>query len=238
MIGPRSPGQENVMISTVSANGQNNSPFGSDVRLPHRMNVLYQKSAVLLGPEDVLQISVVDHPELNVTTPVDPWGFIKLPYIPELQVQGLTVDVVEEILTQKYSEFFVKPPEVEISVEQYNSQVVYVLGAVGHEGKYPLIKGRPMTLRDALVGAGLPTPRAALWRVFVIRQSDNGPVSQHINCYEIIYRNDLTNNISLEAGDVVYVPMTLLDTIASFFGRIVSPIFGTASRTAGAVLVP
>lgn len=221
-------------VDQLSAEGQpltGNVDELADIRLPRRINLLYQRNSVLLGPKDVLQIELKEHADLNSVVTVNPWGFVKLPYIDEIQVQGLTVDVVEDILTQKYSSFFLKPPEVNVEVTEYNSQVVYVLGAVRNEGRYLFIEGQPMTLRDAIVVAGLPTERAATWRTWVIRpRPDGNPTVQHINFDRILLHGRLENNIPLQPGDIVYVPMTLLDSFVMFVGRIFNPIFGGTAR--------
>lgn len=213
------------------------APTRRTPRFARRVSALVLKSSLQLAPEDVLEIKVKDQPELSETVKVDPWGFIKVPYIRGLQVNGLTEDNVEELLTQKYAEFFKQPPEVEVSVTEYNSQVVYVLGAVTTPGKYPLIKGRPMTLRDVIVAAGLPTPRAALWRVWVVRQGEDGPLYTHVNFGKVLYRGKLRDNLELQNGDVVYLPMGILDNIVVFIGRILSPITGV-TRAAVTGVVP
>lgn len=188
-----------------------------------------------LGPEDILEIEVKNHPELNVTIIVDSWGNIKLPYVGTLNVRNQTPEDIRKNLEKIYADFFVEPPDVEVLVKEYHSRMVLVLGAVQSPGRYP-IGGEPVTLRDILLQAGLPRDNAARWRVFIVRQTPKGPIYKHINAYKILYRGDLRNNIELESGDIVYMPMTLLDSIVSYIGRIISPLVGVASNAAGASL--
>ena len=221
--------------STVKAPQALPKAARSDERLARRVNAIIMKNEMLLGPEDLLEIKVKDHPELTTTAPVDPWGFIQAPYLRPVQVNGLTEGMVEDVLTQQYAEFFRQPPEVEVTVVQYNSQVVYVLGSVNSPGRYPLIKGKPMTLRDAIVNAGLPRPEAALWRTWVIRQSpEGGTTKTYVDMNQILFRGHLENNLELNAGDIVYLPMGVIDAVVFFIGRIFSPITGVARR----VVVP
>ncbi len=186
------------------------------------------RSDFVLGPDDVIQIEVKNHPELDVTTVVNPWGYIEVPFVGTLSVKGQTEKEIEESLGKIYTDFFTQAPVVDVTVKEYNSRVIYVLGAVLNPGKYHL-KGNPLTLRDAVVMAGLPTERASTWRVFVVRQGKNGPIFKHINLTKVLYRGRLDNNIEIESGDIIYLPMTILDTIATFIGRILSPIFGLPS---------
>lgn len=177
----------------------------------------------IVGPDDVIQIEVKNHPELDVITVVNPWGFIEVPFVGPLSVNEQNEKEIEQALSKIYSDFFTTPPTVDVTVKEYNSRFVYVLGAVAKPGKYPL-KSNPVTLRDVIVAAGLPTERAALWRAFVVRKTKNGTVTKHINLGRILYRNEVEHNIELDSQDIVYLPMTILDTIAVFIGRIVSPV--------------
>lgn len=225
---PAAAGDEKPAPEAGQSTPDNNR---SNRRLARRVNAIIMKNEMLLGPEDLIDIKVKDHPELATSAPVDPWGFIRVPYLRPIQVNGMTEGMVEEVLTQQYADFFRQPPEIEVNVAQYNSQVVYVLGAVERPGRYPLVKGRPMTLRDIVVEAGLPRPEASLWRTWIIRQTTTGqPEMWHVNLHRILFRGELANNSELRAGDIVYLPMGILDAIVAFVGRIFSPITGVARR--------
>ncbi|MCB4757647.1 MAG: hypothetical protein LHV69_11565, partial [Elusimicrobia bacterium] len=121
---------------------------------------------------------------------------------------------------------------VDINVREYNSRVVYVLGAVRVPGRYALGQ-KPLTVRDIVIQAGLPTVQAANWRAFVVRQTEDGPVYLHVNLNKLLYRGRMENNVQLQTGDTVYVPMTFLDSFASFLGRIFGPIFGISRTVVG-----
>lgn len=199
------------------------------------VTALKDKTALLLGAEDVIQISVKNHPELDSTLTIDPWGKVKLPFIGQLETKNLSPAQLEKTLEKIYAEFFLEAPKVEVTVKEYNSRVVYVLGAVKTPGKYPM-KGSPLTVRDILYAAGLPNERAANWRIFVIREGTQGPTYKHVNAYKILYRGETDNNIQLETNDIVYVPMGIVDGIVSYIGRIVGPILGLTRTVAGAAV--
>lgn len=196
------------------------------------------KETLQIAAEDVIDIRIKDQPELSGTVKVDPWGYIKTPYIEPVHVAGLNAKRVAHILREQYSEFFKMPPEVEVSIVEYNSQSVYVLGAVREPGRYPLVKGKPSTIRDAVVAAKLPTEQAALWRVWVIRQTHRGPAYKHVNLHKILYRGQAEEDVDLRPGDIVYLPMGLLDTFVSFIGRILEPITGVGRNAVLAVTTP
>ena len=202
---------------------------------PRKLAALQEKTDFVLGPDDVIQINVKEHAELDVTTAIDGRGYVKLPYLGDFYVQGMTTDQLEAALTKIYSDFYVQPPVVQVTVRDYNSRVVYVLGAVARPGKFSM-KDKPVTLREIIYQAGLPTERAATWRAFIVRQTPSGPVYKHVNLYNILYRGRLEKNVELQTGDIVYVPMTVLDTIVGYIGRIFGPILGLARTTAGPVV--
>jgi len=185
---------------------------------------IQRKTALQLGPDDILQINVRNHPELEATATIDAWGYIKLPFIGELRVQGLSKEQLGEELEKIYSQFVIDP-QVAVTVTEFNSRVVYILGEVHNPGKYPL-RDQLITLRDAIVSAGLPTERAAEWRVFVIRQGVNRVEYKHVNLRRILYRGRLDNNLVLQPGDIVFVPMGFIDGVVAFIGRVTGPLLG------------
>jgi polysaccharide export outer membrane protein len=184
-----------------------------------------------LGPDDLVHIAVKDHPELDANSVVDPRGAIHLAFIGDINVKGLTPQELEAALKKIYAGFFTEAPSVDVTVKDYNSRFVYVVGAVKAPGKYPL-KGSPQTLRDVIFMAGLPTERAALWRVFIVRQTPQGPKPISVNFNKIMFRGQLERDIEIQSGDVVYVPMGFMDVLAVFIGRIVGPIMGAARNAA------
>jgi hypothetical protein len=78
-------------------------------------------------------------------------------------------------------------------------------------------------LRDALFLSDWGNNRA-LGRVIVIKPDKVYPVVKKIDAFDIIYRGNLANNVKIDDGDVVYVPMTIVgkttqtvnDTVAPF----------------------
>lgn len=205
--------------------------------LAKKFGTVQTKHDYPLGTEDIVQIEVKNHPELNVTVIVDAWGQIKLPYVGNLEVRNMYPEGIEKHLEKIYADFFVEPPEVDVLVKEYHSRVVYVMGAVQAPGKYP-IGGEPVTLRDIIIQAGLPTERAARWRVFIVRQTPEGPIYKHVNLYKILYRGELKNNLELESGDIVYLPMTLMDAFVTYLGRIFGPIVGFTAQLGSASTLP
>lgn len=224
---PRRRGSKEEIVLMDETEQAAPTPESGEPKRARRGRYWLSRSALIIGPEDVLQVQIKNQPELEATATVDSWGYVRLPFIGDIKAAGGTAEDLGGKLEDIYSDF-VNNPQVNVRVAQYNSRVVYVLGHVRNPGRYPMLD-RLMTIRDAVVAAGLPRESAALWRAFVVRQTESGPDYIHVNLDRVLHRGHLENNIILRPGDTVYLPPGILDAIAGWIGRITAPIFGTAS---------
>ena len=119
-----------------------------------------------VGPEDLLEISVFEIPELNRTVRVSERGTISLPLLGEMEVRGLTTMELEGRLRQELSRKYVKDPQISVFVREYGSKKVSVIGAVGKPGVYEMLG--PRTLLQVLSQAGGLTEDAGA-EMYVIR---------------------------------------------------------------------
>lgn len=108
---------------------------------------------VIIGPEDVVTIYVLDAEELNRGWRVNTTGELNLPLIGKIQAAGLTVEEFERSLTEKLKAV-IRFPQVFVSVTEIKSQPVTVVGAVGKPGAIQLSGRR--TLMQMLLEAGGP----------------------------------------------------------------------------------
>ena len=82
----------------------------------------------VIGPEDVLQVSVWGSPELSVQQlPVRPDGMISVPLVGDVKVDGMTPDQLKEYLEKEYLKY-IKAPNVSVIVTAINSFKVFVVG--------------------------------------------------------------------------------------------------------------
>ena len=91
----------------------------------------------LLGPEDVVEVTVWRNQDLSRTVVVRPDGMISLPLVGDVQANGLTASQVAEKISKRLSEYK-ENPSVSVSVKEVNSYFIYVVGEVLRPGKYPL----------------------------------------------------------------------------------------------------
>lgn len=157
-----------------------------------------------IGAGDVLDVFVTRGPtQERLQVLVRGNGRITVSFA-EAPVDGLTADQAAEEITRKLSAY-IRNPQVDVQVKEYNSKKVSILGAVGLAprggiGTVPLT-GRT-TLLEVIAKAGGLAPNASLDRIRVTR----GTKSYTVNLYRFVQEGDLSQEFILDAGDVVFVP--------------------------------
>src|SRR5438128_4555412 len=116
-------------------------------------------SNYIIGPQDVLTVTVWDQADLTGKFAVDADGTFTFPLIGRLKAGGLTLQEFEAEMKRRLSDGFFKNPQITVAVEQYRSQRVFVVGEVKNAGSYAV--SGDMTLIEALAKAGSTTEVAA-----------------------------------------------------------------------------
>jgi polysaccharide biosynthesis/export protein len=111
-------------------------------------------TAYLIGPLDVLDVSVFKVPDLSKSVQVADTGTINLPLVGEVKAAGRTARDVEQDLTQQLGGKFLQNPQVTVFVKEYNSQRVTLEGAVKKPGVFP-IQGKLSLLQSLALAQGL-----------------------------------------------------------------------------------
>jgi polysaccharide export outer membrane protein len=187
-----------------------------------------EKMSYTIGPADVLEISVWQHPELDRTVTVRPDGKISFSLIGDVDTTGLTPAELDEVVTQRLSQY-VQNPEVTVIVTDIKSRhrQIVVLGQVARPGAYPM--GESSTVLEAIAEAGGYTERAALRSVTISRKSEaNNPKVIKLNLKEVIVKGDRSKDVILEPGDVVYLPekKSVWDIFDRYFIGGILPVVG------------
>lgn len=106
-----------------------------------------------LGPQDLIEIEVFQADELNRTVRVNTRGEVSLPLVGIVEVGGLTVPEVEQLLADRLSDGLLQDPHVSVFVKEYTSQRVTVEGSVNRPGIFPL-QGRTSLLQALAIAGG------------------------------------------------------------------------------------
>lgn len=157
----------------------------------------------VLGVGDILQISTWKDEALSKVLPILPDGMIDFPLIGRLKAEGKTVEALKQEMTAKLSRY-VSEPLVDISVQQANSMLVFLIGRVNQPGRYPIYGN--MTVLQALAMAGGLTPFAKKNKIQIIREKENETQIFRFNYSEVIEGVDSEQNIRLVRGDVIVAP--------------------------------
>jgi polysaccharide export outer membrane protein len=121
-----------------------------------------------VGPQDLIEISVFQVPDLSRAVRVNSGGQISLPLIGVVQAGGQTVQELEKTLASKLSEKFLQNPQVTVFVKEFASQRLTMEGAIAKPGIYP-ITGRTTLLQAIAMGGGLDK-LADLHGIVIFRQ--------------------------------------------------------------------
>ena len=185
------------------------------------VGVIGEGKAYTLGKADVVSIVVRNQPEFSGEFEIGPDGKIQYSFIGDIITDGLTKDELKEIVIDKLRKY-VKLPEVSVSISAYRSKIVYILGEVGRPGKYPL-RGDSISLREAIVDAGLPTRSAALRRIYIVKSDNEKPTYKKIDLFKILYKGRTKDNVDLVPGDIVVVPSTVPSEINRALTNLLAP---------------
>ena len=168
-----------------------------------------EKTAILpvndyvIGPGDVLNISVWKDQALTQLVTVLPDGKISFPLIGQIIAGGTTLDQLSKELEKKLSRFV---PDLNLSVlvHQVNSMVVYVIGRVKEPGRFVLNSN--IDVMQALAMAGGLNPFAEQGDVKIFREAQGGKKIFDFDYNDVANGKKLEQNIMLKRGVVIVVP--------------------------------
>lgn len=191
--------------------------------LPQQLQVVSpavgEPTRYTLGPDDVIEVNVRRHPEFSGSYPINGEGKIQYKFVGDIVIQGFTKTEVKDKIAQILSKFIINP-DVDVTIMEYRSKIIYVIGEVGAPGKY-YMKADKISLREAVVQAGLPTLSASMRRTQLIRPDKTGkPKEKVVDLYALLYEGKLNLDQDMYPGDVLVVPATLFAKIM----RIISPV--------------
>lgn len=171
-----------------------------------------------VGPRDILNITVWDHPELTIPAgqfrPAEAAGNVVgedgtffYPYVGVVHAAGRTVEEIRDELTLKLSKY-IEQVQLDVRVAAYRSQRVYIVGEVAQPG-IQLVKDIPLTVLEAINNAGGVKPEADQRNITLTRDGR----TYSINLLSLYEGGDITQNVLLKHGDVLNVPDSTLNKV-------------------------
>ena len=211
--------EEAPSITAVESN--DNTIFKVARMRPERMLEEYR-----LMKYDTINIMAIGFPNGigidDVTVGVD--GMARLPYTGNIKLVGLTLDEARDLIHARLSEYF-KLPELNVYMKSYGPRKVYVMGNVNVPGIKEMGVDN-MNVYAAVASAGGVDNKGRSKHIQLIRQIDGVLYYREINLDAFVKKHDLSQNIELEDGDIIYVP----DSGKVIFGQDIAPyisVYGT-----------
>lgn len=188
-----------LAANSIEANGATSPADATD------KSSLIVTSDYIIGPEDVLEITVWKNNDLSKTVQVRPDGRVSIPLIGDVSAVGRTsVQLTQEISDRLKS--YMENPTVSVVVREVNSYSIFVLGEVVKPGRLPL--KTKTTLLQAITLAGGFSPVAARNKIVIFRFGKDGEGLTKIKASydDIVLRDGTKQNIELKPGDQIVVP--------------------------------
>ena len=135
---------------------------------------------------------------------IGPDGYVQLPYAGSVKLAGLTLDEAKEAVSERLRQYL-RFPDLSILVKSYGERKIYVMGEVQQPGIHEL-KVDTLNAYAAISSAGGFTKRGRSTKVQVLRVAGDTMYYKQINIKDYIKKHDLTQNVALQDGDIVYVP--------------------------------
>jgi polysaccharide export outer membrane protein len=159
-------------------------------------------STYVIGPSDVLAVTVWKEQTLSGTNLVRPDGMISLPLLGDVQASGLTPLQLADQIANKLRKF-VQDPNVSVVVSQIHSKIIYMLGEVGKKGPIEMTPG--MTLLEAIGSAGGLSEYGNAKKMYLLRDEGGKHLKIPLH-YKQALKGDSTQDIVLKSGDTIVVP--------------------------------
>jgi len=152
----------------------------------------------VLGPEDIVSISVWGNKELTSEMPVRPDGTISFPLIGDIMARGLTPAQLKKEVSTRLRDF-ITDASVTVIVVEVNSINISVAGEVKDPGTYKI--NRPITLLHLFSMVKGFTDRADLRKSYLLRDGQK----MNIDIYALVRESDFSQNVQMKSNDLVFI---------------------------------
>jgi polysaccharide export outer membrane protein len=157
----------------------------------------------VIGPSDVVRVTVWKNPELSTEAVVRPDGTITLPVIGELKAAGRTAADLQKEATTRAAPL-VNDVVVTVAVAEVNSYRFTVAGNVEHPGLFT--SRYYVTISDAIALAGGPNRYATTDAIEIVRNGPRGVERLRVDYDHVLAGTAPEQDVVLHAGDAVRVP--------------------------------
>lgn len=155
-----------------------------------------------VGAGDVFTMQIIGERDLPTEYQIAPDGFVNLPYVHRVHVEGLEPQEISDLIRKRMiEEKILSDPSVLIRVREYSSKHILILGQIARVGSYPFFPG--LTLVRAISMAGGFSAIAKKDHVNLTRKTKTGLKTVVISVDSIM--EGRSTDIMLQAGDQIYI---------------------------------
>ena len=199
---------QNVAAPQGAPNKSSSNVIASTPRLQNRSPRYHLRKG------DSFEVDFAFSPELNQTVAVQPDGYVTLKEIGSVSVEGQTVPELTANLKAAYSRIL-HDPVVTVVLKDFEQPYFIASGQVTKPGKYDL-RG-PITVTEGVALAGGFNNNAKHSQVVLFRPGPNGVFeAKLINVKKLLASRNLSEDIYLQPGDLLYVPQSKFSKIRPF----------------------
>lgn len=193
-------------------------------------------SAYRVGAPDPLEITVLPDPVIIRQSTVRPDGMISVDLIGDVPASGRTVDEIAADIERRISRFK-RDASVTVALVAALSTEVTVFGEVRGPSSFPLVK--ETRVAEAIGKVGGETLFGNVSKIRVVRSGGGETAVYNVNL-SAIRGGDLSTNIVLVSGDIVYVPPTIFAKIGYAVNALFlpfQPLLGIVNSALGSAIV-
>jgi len=192
---------------------------GAQQQRPPRLTTVTEER-YRLQPGDVLEVQFRYSPEFNQTVTVQPDGYVSLEIGGDLKVAGMTVEQTRQAILRK-ANARLQDPVATVILKEFQKPYFVVAGEVAAPGKIEM-RERVTAIQAIMLAGGLKEGAKGS-QVIVFRKLNNSDLAEVklLNLKNIRRTSDLENDLTLQPGDMVFVPRDKITKIERFM-RLVS----------------
>lgn len=159
----------------------------------------------LIGGGDTVAIEVYEQPDLSTVVRVsEDDGTITFPLLGEIKLSGFTQEGAgHEIASKLKAGGFINFPQVSVTVRDFRSQKIPIMGQVNRPGEYAL-KGESRVVDLIAQAGGVKEDAADV--IVLVRKDDKGKQVRHEIDLLQFYAGDMSQNLTVASGDFILVP--------------------------------
>lgn len=203
-------GQGTVTPATTGASSSSNV-VASTYTTPglHERNPRYQ-----LRRGDTFDLDFELSPEFNQTVAVQPDGYVTLKGVGSIYIEGQTVPELTETVKAAYAKIL-HDPVITVALKDFEKPYFIAAGQVAKPGKYDLRSD--LTVTEAVAIAGGFNDKAKHSQVVLFRPVPSGGYeAKLLNVKKLLASRNLSEDVHLQPGDMVYVPQSVMSKIRPY----------------------